>query len=88
MSNVVPRENNPYGVLCPECDGAWSETVDTRHHQGYIRRRRQCTICRARFTTHERVVQMGKGARPLKMATLRRALEGALAQIDKAQRQP
>jgi transcriptional repressor NrdR len=42
-------------VRCPECDATDNRVVDTRASRGgrAVRRRRECTVCGARFTTYE-----------------------------------
>ena len=44
-------------MRCPQCDATENRVVDTRSSRGgrAVRRRRQCTVCDARFTTHEYV---------------------------------
>jgi len=44
-------------MRCPECDAAENRVVDTRASRGgrAVRRRRECTVCGARFTTYEYV---------------------------------
>jgi transcriptional repressor NrdR len=44
-------------MRCPECDATDNRVVDTRASRGgrAIRRRRECTVCGARFTTYEYV---------------------------------
>jgi len=44
-------------VRCPECDATENRVVDTRASRGgrAVRRRRECTVCGARFTTYEYV---------------------------------
>ena len=42
---------------CPHCHRVGgSETIDTRDKKDYVRRRRQCLACHARFTTYEVVI--------------------------------
>ncbi len=40
---------------CPFCECANTNVVDSRDSGANVRRRRECTLCRARFTTYERV---------------------------------
>ncbi len=41
---------------CPRCNSS-TKTLETRHvPDGAVRRRRECTECRHRFTTYERAV--------------------------------
>ena len=40
---------------CPYCGYHDSKVIDSRDVNDGIRRRRQCLVCRARFTTYERV---------------------------------
>ena len=42
-------------MRCPECDATENRVVDTRASRGgrAVRRRRECTVCEARFTTYE-----------------------------------
>ena len=42
-------------MRCPECDATENRVVDTRSSRGgrAVRRRRECTVCGARFTTYE-----------------------------------
>src|SRR5688572_26501093 len=44
-------------MRCPECDATENRVVDTRTCRGgrAVRRRRQCAVCGARFTTYEYV---------------------------------
>ena len=42
-------------MRCPECHRDDSRVIDSRTAGDAIRRRRQCSECGARFTTHERV---------------------------------
>lgn len=41
-------------MRCPFCNSA-SHVVDTREVSSAIRRRRECDLCRQRFTTYERI---------------------------------
>ena len=51
-------------MRCPECDATENRVVDTRDSRGgrAVRRRRECGVCRARFTTYEHVEE-----RPLRV---------------------
>lgn len=42
-------------MRCPQCDATENRVVDTRSSRGgrAVRRRRECTVCDARFTTYE-----------------------------------
>jgi len=42
-------------MRCPECQHEDSRVIDSRTAGDAIRRRRQCSDCGARFTTHERL---------------------------------
>ena len=44
-------------MRCPECDATENRVVDTRASRGgrAVRRRRECVVCGARFTTYEYV---------------------------------
>ena len=44
-------------MRCPECDATENRVVDTRDSRGgrAVRRRRECAVCTARFTTYEHV---------------------------------
>lgn len=44
-------------MRCPECQHDDSRVIDSRTAGDAIRRRRQCSACGERFTTHERVEQ-------------------------------
>lgn len=51
-----------YGVECPKCGSRISSVIDSRASpKGRIRRRRICSSCGARVTTHEIVVLKGEG---------------------------
>jgi transcriptional repressor NrdR len=52
-------------MRCPECDATENRVVDTRDSRGgrAVRRRRECAVCGARFTTYENVEE-----RPLRVA--------------------
>lgn len=51
-------------MRCPSCDATENHVVDTRESRGgrAIRRRRECGVCRTRFTTYEHIE-----ARPLQI---------------------
>jgi transcriptional repressor NrdR len=63
-------------MRCPECDATENRVVDTRASRGgrAVRRRRECTVCGARFTTYEYVEE-----RPLQV--LKRS--GAVEEYDR-----
>ncbi len=43
-------------MLCPKCRSDQTQVIDSRDvDQRSIRRRRECEICHARFTTYERI---------------------------------
>jgi transcriptional repressor NrdR len=42
-------------MKCPFCGNTDTKVVDTRAVGAGVRRRRECKICRQRFTSHERV---------------------------------
>ncbi|MGH2544941.1 MAG: transcriptional regulator NrdR, partial [Ardenticatenaceae bacterium] len=42
---------------CPFCQRADSRVLDTRGVGEGIRRRRECLICKQRFTTYERIAR-------------------------------
>lgn len=44
-------------MMCPFCHEAESKVIDSRSSEdgAVIRRRRECTACRKRFTTYERI---------------------------------
>ncbi|HIM57280.1 MAG TPA: transcriptional repressor NrdR [Candidatus Latescibacteria bacterium] len=52
-------------MRCPKCDATENHVVDTRDSRGgrAVRRRRECAVCGARFTTYEHVEE-----RPLRVA--------------------
>jgi transcriptional repressor NrdR len=52
-------------MRCPKCDATENRVVDTRDSRGgrAVRRRRECAVCGARFTTYEHVEE-----RPLRVA--------------------
>ena len=52
-------------MRCPECDARENRVVDTRDSRGgrAVRRRRECGVCGARFTTYEHVEE-----RPVRVA--------------------
>ena len=64
-------------MRCPECDATENRVVDTRSSRGgrAVRRRRECTVCGARFTTYEYVEE-----RPLQV--LKRS--GAVEEFDRS----
>lgn len=39
-------------MICPNCEGP-TKVIDTRKGETSIRRRRECKVCRHRFTTYE-----------------------------------
>ena len=64
-------------MRCPECDATENRVVDTRTSRAgrAVRRRRECSVCGARFTTYEYVE-----ARPVQV--LKRS--GAVEDFDRA----
>jgi transcriptional repressor NrdR len=64
-------------MRCPECDATENRVVDTRASRGgrAVRRRRECAVCGARFTTYEYVEE-----RPIQV--LKRS--GAVEDFDRA----
>ena len=47
-------------MMCPNCYNMKTATIETREQDGYVtRRRRECPVCKHRFTTYERMAQMG-----------------------------
>ena len=52
-------------MRCPECDARENRVVDSRDSRGgrAVRRRRECGVCGARFTTYEHVEE-----RPVRVA--------------------
>jgi len=44
-------------MLCPYCQEAESKVIDSRSSEdgAVIRRRRECAVCKRRFTTYERI---------------------------------
>jgi len=64
-------------MRCPECDATENRVVDTRASRGgrAVRRRRECSVCGARFTTYEYVEE-----RPVQV--LKRS--GAVEDFDRA----
>lgn len=64
-------------MRCPDCDATENRVVDTRASRGgrAVRRRRECTVCGARFTTYEYVEE-----RPIQV--LKRS--GAIEDFDRA----
>jgi transcriptional repressor NrdR len=64
-------------MRCPQCDATENRVVDTRASRGgrAVRRRRECTVCDARFTTYEYIEE-----RP--MQVLKRS--GAVEDFDRS----
>jgi transcriptional repressor NrdR len=64
-------------LRCPQCDATENRVVDTRASRGgrAVRRRRECTVCGARFTTYEYVEE-----RPIQV--LKRS--GAIEDFDRS----
>jgi len=46
-------------MQCPFCAHEENKVIDTRESADSIRRRRQCSNCRKRYTTYERIAQTG-----------------------------
>ena len=47
-------------MMCPKCDNIRTYIIETRENSDYTtRRRRECPECGHRFTTYERMAQMG-----------------------------
>ena len=47
-------------MICDKCREENSRVVDTRHHEGAIRRVRVCNLCHYTWTTEERKVEPSK----------------------------
>ena len=64
-------------MRCPQCDATENRVIDTRASRGgrAVRRRRECTVCDARFTTYEYIEE-----RP--MQVLKRS--GAVEDFDRS----
>ncbi len=64
-------------MRCPECDATENRVVDTRASRGgrAVRRRRECSVCGARFTTYEYIEE-----RPIQV--LKRS--GAIEDFDRS----
>ena len=71
-------------MLCPECNGP-TIVRDSRPviHLNYIRRRRECMYCHARFTTYEFRVETAYGNASLTGAIdhIKRALASLESQV-------
>jgi transcriptional repressor NrdR len=46
-------------MQCPYCASEENKVIDTREADNSIRRRRHCANCGKRFTTYERIAQIG-----------------------------
>ena len=74
-------------MLCPACGAPENRVVDSRpaENGGAIRRRRECGVCRQRFTTYERlepqfmVLKRSGEVEPFSPAKLASGLSAALA---------
>lgn len=53
MQNSKKRKA-PRGLACRKCGGRVLKVVYTRHRDGYVLRRRECTACNTRMVTRER----------------------------------
>ena len=42
-------------MRCPNCGEKEIKTTDSRSHDDYIRRRKECLECNTRFTTYEEI---------------------------------
>ena len=43
-------------TLCPSCGSVERNVLQTRKQPGVVYRRSQCSVCSARYTTHERII--------------------------------
>src|ERR1700692_4178904 len=41
--------------MCPTCRKSETRVVDSRDDESVVRRRRECLVCKHRFTTYERI---------------------------------
>ena len=71
-------------MRCPECDAGGNRVVDTRTSRAgrAVRRRRECSVCGARFTTYEYVEE-----RPVQVPEARRE-RGGVQQGEAPQQDP
>lgn len=62
-ANMTRISENTFGLTCPSCGSNNNFVVDSRVQLDgeYTRRRRQCTKCDRRFTTHEVIVDVKPG---------------------------
>lgn len=51
-------------MLCPACGEKATDIYDTRHRGDYVWRRRECTACGHRFTTHEYIAASVRNPEP------------------------
>ena len=42
-------------MICPTCRKSETRVVDSRDDESVVRRRRECLVCKHRFTTYERI---------------------------------
>jgi len=42
-------------MICPTCRKSETRVVDSRDDETVVRRRRECLVCKHRFTTYERI---------------------------------
>ena len=42
-------------MICPTCRKSETRVVDSRDDENVVRRRRECLVCKHRFTTYERI---------------------------------
>ena len=75
---------------CPFCGGA-TQVKDSRPMADGIRRRRECTVCKGRFTTHERlapaevrVIKLTGRSEPFERAKLERVARRVTRDTDVA----
>ena len=51
-------------MKCPYCGGK-SNTINTRHSDGMVRRRHECRLCQKRFSTFEIYAQDYKNTKSI-----------------------
>lgn len=71
------------GIGCPHCTSPRTKVIDSRGHDGFNFRRRECLRCKRRFSTHEIHLDDLKRLRAAITVTpkLRELLEQALAEL-------
>lgn len=67
-------------MTCPSCGGD-TKVIDSRSHEDSVYRRRECLVCKERFSTTEIDMQMYEKLASVSLLTIQEKVNEAMEQI-------